>query len=146
MRKCKRCSLPNTYPGIRFNKDYICNYCVYFDLFSDREKIIKLELKKIFIDIINSVKKRHKYDCIICYSCGKDSYILLCFLKKKIIKLNILAFTLDNRFILPTIFQNVKRITEILDIDVQIINNASILNSIVLLFQLLSCIFPVFFK
>jgi hypothetical protein len=120
IKRCNRCGLPYSYPGIQFNKDNICNYCVYFDLYKEREEAIKIELKKEFSKAIKETKrKKHKYDCIVAYSGGKDSTFLLHFLKKKF-GLNILAHTLDNGFVSPTALQNIKRIAKVLNIKYKI--------------------------
>lgn len=116
LKRCKRCALPETYPGVEFNQDNICNYCFYFDLYKERAKIIRSKLKKEFTKIINGVKRRkNKYDCIVAYSGGKDSTFLLFFLKNKF-NLKILAHTLDNSFISPTAIKNIKKITRNLNI------------------------------
>lgn len=121
IRRCNKCGLPNTYPGIQFNQDYICNYCVYYDLFKEREETVKMKLNKEIVRIINtSRKKQHGYHCIVAYSGGKDSSFLLHYLKTKF-KLNILACTLDNGFISPIAFKNIKIITRALNIDSKII-------------------------
>ena len=121
MKRCAQCGLPNSYPGIQFNEDDICNYCVYFDLYKDREKIIKLELAEKFVTLIKKVKKEnHPYHCLVAYSGGKDSTFLLYYLKTKF-KLNILACTLDNGFMSPTALENIEKITKILGIENRII-------------------------
>ena len=121
IKRCNRCGLPETYPGIQFNQDYICNYCVYYDLFKEREEIVKSQLKEEILKIINNVKKRkYRYHCIVAFSGGKDSSFLLYYLKTKF-KLNILAYTLDNGFISPTGLKNIKIITKALNIDSKII-------------------------
>lgn len=121
MKRCARCGLPRTYPGVQFNKDDICNYCVYFDLYKDREKLIKLELEKRFTELINTVRQEnHKYHCIVAYSGGKDSTFLLHYLKTHF-KLTVLACTFDNGFMSSTALQNIERITKELDIESKII-------------------------
>ncbi|MCK9614474.1 MAG: hypothetical protein M0R48_03100 [Candidatus Omnitrophica bacterium] len=120
IKRCKRCGLPSAYPGILLNANKTCNYCSYFDLYKDREIIIKRQLKEDFTRIINNVKrKNNKYDCIVAYSGGKDSSFLLSFLKKKF-KLKILAHTLDHSFTSAQAFVNIKKITKALKIDSKI--------------------------
>jgi len=31
MRRCTRCILPETFPGIEFDEDGVCNYCLDYD-------------------------------------------------------------------------------------------------------------------
>ncbi len=122
IKRCKRCGLPNTYPGILLDTNESCNYCSYFDLYRDREIVIKKQLKKDFTRIIDNVKRennKNKYDCIVAYSGGKDSSFLLSFLKNKF-KLKILAHTLDHGFTSTQTFMNIKKVTTALKIDSKI--------------------------
>ncbi|MFC1632404.1 hypothetical protein ACFL1I_02005 [Candidatus Omnitrophota bacterium] len=120
LTRCKRCGLPETYPGIKFNREGNCNYCVYHDLSKERERIIKSELKGQFRKLIKKIKRQnHKYDCIVAYSGGKDSTFLLQFLKNEF-GLKILAHTLDNGFISRAALKNIKSITSVLNIDYKI--------------------------
>jgi len=48
IKRCTRCSLPTTYPGIKFNGEHICNYCIYQEIYKERENTIKNILKKEF--------------------------------------------------------------------------------------------------
>lgn len=115
--RCLRCALPNTYPGIKFNNNGVCNYCIYHEIYKEREEITKKILGKEIIKLIQKTKKeKHQYDCIVAYSGGKDSTFLLYFLRKRF-KLNILAHTLDNGFISKKAIENIKKITTILNID-----------------------------
>jgi len=116
LKRCKNCGLPKTYPGVKFSQEGICNYCYFFDMYKEREEIIKAQLEKSFIKAINNIKKKHnKYDCVVAYSGGKDSTFLLFYLKNKF-NLKILAHTLDNGFISPTAIKNIQKITKVLNI------------------------------
>lgn len=121
INRCIRCALPETYPGVKFNDQNICNYCVHYDLFKDREKLNKRALSKEFVRIIEETKKGKKarYDCIVAYSGGKDSTYLLHFLKNEF-RLNVLAHTLDNGFMSPTALANINRTVEMLNVDLRI--------------------------
>jgi len=110
MRRCKKCILPETYPGIDFDKKGICNYCNYFEASKQMRDSLKDDLSKQFYDLIDEAKrKKNEYDCIVCYSGGKDSTFLLMELKERF-KLNILAFTLDNTFISNRAKSNIKAV------------------------------------
>ncbi|MCM8773596.1 MAG: hypothetical protein NC820_02520 [Candidatus Omnitrophica bacterium] len=111
IKRCKRCALPETYPGVKFSEEGICNYCFYYDIYKERERSIKIQLKKEFLSLINSLKRGKKYDCVVAYSGGKDSTFLLYFLKNKF-KLNILAHTLDNGFLSPRAMSNIEVIVK----------------------------------
>jgi len=118
-KECRKCGLPQGYPGIKFNREGVCNYCIYFSLYRERENIIKEKLKKEILELINRVKRkkyRNRYDCIVAYSGGKDSSYLLYYLKEKF-GLRILAHVLDNGFVSSQAFKNIKTVTHNLGID-----------------------------
>ena len=109
--------LPVAYPGIKFDKNGICNYCNYLKSSKKMRESLRLDLKNKFFDLINSVKRQSKeYDCMVCYSGGKDSTFLLVELKAEF-DLNIIAYTLDNGFMSEQAVKNIRTITENLDVD-----------------------------
>lgn len=120
IKRCRRCALPSSYPGIKFNRQGVCNYCVYYDLIKDRDDDIRKYLQKEITKVIKRIKRRNvKYHCIVAYSGGKDSTFLLYFLKRKF-GLNILAHVLDNGFISDQTRKNIATVTEKLNIDCKI--------------------------
>lgn len=117
IKRCSRCGLPDGYPGVHFNINSVCNYCIYADIYNEREDIIKSELSIKFDRLIKRIKGgRYHYDCIVAYSGGKDSTFLLYYLTEKY-GLNILAHVLDNGFISKVAKKNIKKVTEALRID-----------------------------
>ena len=112
---CNRCVLPNTFPGIRFNKQGICNYCL------DHQKAgvkpeQKAEYREKFEALIKELKNAASYDVLMCFSGGKDSTYTLSVLKEKY-DLNILAITVDNSFVAEQTRQNIRKVVEELCID-----------------------------
>ena len=72
---CKNCLTPDSRPRIIFNKDGVCNACIYS---KQKEKINWDERKKEFIKIVEKIRKDSKkknspYDCVVPWSGGKDS-------------------------------------------------------------------------
>ncbi|MDY6896108.1 MAG: N-acetyl sugar amidotransferase, partial [Thermotogota bacterium] len=90
IKTCKRCFLPNTYPGVSFNEENICNYCIkrstpdYKKMLNMSFKLNKLdELKSIAKEIkLNRMQLKNKYDCIIGASGGFDSTYVIYIVKK----------------------------------------------------------------
>ena len=110
MRKCTRCILPETFPGIEFDKNGVCNYCLNYEpmtVYGEEE------LEKVLSQYIN---KGEKYDCIAPISGGRDSTFVLHQLVKKY-KMRVLALTVDSGAILPEGYRNIKRITEVLNVE-----------------------------
>ena len=117
MKRCKKCLLPSAYPGIDFDKNGVCNYCNYFKASKKMRESLRDDLAKQFFTMIEDVKKQaNRYDCVVCYSGGKDSTFLLLELKEKF-DLKILAYTLDNGFMSDKTLENIRCVAENLDVD-----------------------------
>lgn len=115
MNRCKKCILPETFPGIRFNEEGVCNFCLEFkgiDHLEDR----MIEYKCKFIKLIDEYKGKSDYDVLMSYSGGKDSSYTSIILKNEY-KLNILAVTFDNGFISEQALRNIRTLVENLGID-----------------------------
>jgi hypothetical protein len=108
---CSRCILPTTFPGIRFDGQGICNYCRRDEgaLLKSSEKKAQYRLK--LDDLVRKTKTLDSgYDVIAAYSGGKDSSYTLKLLRERY-DLRILALTLDNHFVSPQAWENIKAIT-----------------------------------
>ncbi|UCE66023.1 MAG: 7-cyano-7-deazaguanine synthase [Candidatus Zixiibacteriota bacterium] len=116
MKRCVRCILPESFPGLTFNSEGVCSVCEKFD--KRTNAIVSLEkLKLKFEQIIDESKTRNlRYDALVAFSGGKDSTYLIYELKKTY-GLKILAFTFDNGFISENTFNNIRKVLEILDVD-----------------------------
>jgi len=114
---CTRCILPETFPGISFDEQGICKYCR-----QEEKKITHLDekkeeyRKKLDALIQQERNKAPVYDVILAYSGGKDSSYTLKLLREKY-DLRILAITLDNHFVSPAAFENIKNVTDHLGVD-----------------------------
>jgi len=115
MRYCSRCVLPETFPGIRFDKQGICNFCLSFKG-KEIQKKRKLEYSERFEKLIQDHKGKRKYDALMSYSGGKDSTFTLLILKKKY-KLNTLALTFDNGFLPEQTLKNIRIVVVKLGVD-----------------------------
>lgn len=114
---CNRCILPDTFPNISFDKDGICNFCRSYS--TTRKKHVALEppaLEQKMLSLLKVSHKKYPYDCISLYSGGKDSTFMLYQLVKKY-KLRVLAVTLDNYFLAPEAHENIKKITNAINVD-----------------------------
>lgn len=114
-RVCVRCALPETFPGIRFNKAGLCHICQDFKgAASDRAK--KEAYREEFEALIKEHQGSGTYDALMCYSGGKDSTHTLCVLKEKY-ALSVLAVSIDNGFISEQAFRNIRNVVENLGVD-----------------------------
>ena len=81
--RCKRCIMPEEYPGITFDSNGVCNYCTQYDPNTGDNKVDLLGKDKL-IERIRSVKKKGEYDCVIPVSGGKDSTYVLYYAVKEL--------------------------------------------------------------
>ena len=110
LRKCTKCILPETFPGIEFDEEGTCNYCRDYNKVQVKgEKALEEELAKYR-------NKGQKYDCIAPISGGRDSAFTLHQIVKKY-GMRTLALTVDSGAIMPEGHRNIKRITEALGVD-----------------------------
>lgn len=71
MKICRKCLMPDTRPRIEFDSNGVCSACEW-------DKIKKTEInweerRKELEDLCNSIRGKHKYDCLVPVSGGKDS-------------------------------------------------------------------------
>lgn len=110
MRRCERCVMPETVPGITFDEAGICSYCLDYQ---EEEYYGQEKLERI----IASVKKRgNEYDCIVPLSGGRDSTYVL-YLASVIHNLKVLAVNYDNEFRVDQALTNMRNACKRLGVD-----------------------------
>jgi len=116
MKRCVKCILPESFPGITFDSEGVCSVCTKFE--EQKQHIPSLEKLKTKFDQLVSENKSDdsKYDTLVAFSGGKDSTYLVYKLKETY-GLNILAFTFDNGFISESTFTNMRTVLEKLAVD-----------------------------
>jgi tRNA(Ile)-lysidine synthase TilS/MesJ len=118
LKICKTCVLPETFPGIKFDQDGVCNLCRQ----SKAEKPqmhSKAPYQEKFESLLAKYQGLKSYDGILAYSGGKDSTYTLFLLREKY-NLKILALTFDNGFIPEVTLQNIRRVTDQLGVDLML--------------------------
>ena len=116
---CSNCVMDTTDSKIVFDRNGKCDFC------NDFEKNIlphwhPVENNPELLEIAKKIKnktKNKKYNCIIGFSGGVDSSYL-CYVAKKIMGLNPLALVVDTGWNLNVADENIKTISQKLDIDV----------------------------
>ena len=74
MKYCKRCLQPDTRPNSKFNDHGICSACDYFESLQSVDWLERYEiLQDLLVQSKNMHNKKHRFDCIIGVSGGKDS-------------------------------------------------------------------------
>jgi len=107
-QRCTKCLMPGSYPHISFNAEGVCNQCRSYQ---------KKELlgEETLLKIISS-KQGRDYDCVVGISGGKDS-CYVAYLAKAKYNLRTLAVCYEFPFLVDLARNNVKNVTEALDID-----------------------------
>jgi glutamine---fructose-6-phosphate transaminase (isomerizing) len=116
LRRCKKCILPETFPGIKFDDEGLCNYCRSYE----PVKVLGEEALDRRLDSYRN--NGNKYDCIVPISGGRDSTFVLYKIVKRY-NMSVLALTYDSGFSTSEGLRNAKRITEILGVDHVILRN-----------------------
>jgi len=99
LKRCIRCILPDNFPGINFDENGVCNYCL-------NHERIRVEGKEQLEEILLRYKgKGKRADCIQTYSGGRDSsYALLKLVKEHDMK--VMAVTYDWGLMTPEAHRN----------------------------------------
>lgn len=115
MKRCVKCILPETFPGIRFDSQGVCHYCQEAEgqTFFSAGEHIKEKLENIIQD---SKARQGRYDALVAYSGGKDSTYLIKLLQQRY-QLSILAVTFDNGFLSEASFGNMRTVLNRLNVD-----------------------------
>jgi hypothetical protein len=126
LKICSRCILPETFPGVTFNAEGICNHCQQLDGRQSKLAQDKKKYEQKFLNLLeqlnqlnqtrNSQLATRSYDILMAYSGGKDSTYTMSILKNKY-KLRVLALSFDNGFISDTAIANIKNVIDGLGID-----------------------------
>lgn len=110
MRRCTRCILPETFPGIRFDEDGVCNYCLSY-------QPVQVFGEEALVEVLDSYRGKGKeYDCIVPISGGRDSSYVLHQMVKKY-GMRVLALTVDSGAITSEGYRNIERVTSVLGVD-----------------------------
>ena len=117
MKICNRCVLPETFPGIVFDEEGVCNYCRRHSNVDTEKRAKQKEIyKDKFLQIIGKLKGRSSYDALMAFSGGKDSTYTLQYLVEKL-GLRVLAYTFDHGFISPRSKVNMRNVTQGMGVD-----------------------------
>lgn len=116
--RCTRCIYDNSIPYITFDEVGVCNYCKQFDelnkIYPTGEDGLKY-LREV-AEKIKKEQKNKKYDIVVGVSGGTDSSYLLYF-AKEVLGLRPLAAHFDNTWNSKIAVENIKNITDKLQID-----------------------------
>lgn len=115
MRFCSRCLLPETVESLHFDENGVCSVCRQVEY---KQNEIDWEKRGQMLDrLIEGVRGKHDYDCLVPFSGGKDSVFTLWYLVA-VKKLKPLVVRFDHGFLRPTVIENSLRAFRTLGVDV----------------------------
>lgn len=110
MKRCAKCILTESTPGISFDDYGVCNYCRTYQKF-------KYYGESALLNILNKHRKKSKkYDCMVLISGGRDSAFALLKMKKDY-GMRVLAVNYINPFTDERADKNINNMVKILEID-----------------------------
>jgi len=117
MKICSSCVLPETFPGIRFDENGVCQHCIRYEKVPQQRHLeTKSRYRLKFRELTEKIKGKGTYDALVAYSGGKDSTYTLRYLSQET-GLKVLAITFDNGFLSPAAFKNISNVTSALNVD-----------------------------
>lgn len=118
MTFCRKCAIPENYPGMSMDETGLCNLCKTFTPPSpEATSKIRESLEEELSQVASKLRKRkYKYHCVVALSGGKDSSYITWLLSKKY-KLNVLAVTVDIGFLREQAYKNIPYLTKKLGVD-----------------------------
>lgn len=97
MRYCKKCTMPDTRPGITFDENGICSACNHYE---SRKKVNWEQRWKEFEELCDKYRNCNgagNYDCAIAISGGKDSHYQV-HIMKEVMHMNPILFSVEDNF------------------------------------------------
>lgn len=112
MKYCKKCTMPDTRPGIVFDEHGVCSACNHYAARNkiDWNKRWK-ELERL-CDKYRQCNGAGNYDCAIAVSGGKDSHFQV-YIMKEVMHMNPILFSVEDNFPMTEAgMANIKNISE----------------------------------
>lgn len=97
MKYCKKCTMPDTRPGIKFDEEGVCSACRHYE---QRSKVDWKAREKEFAALCDKYRGCNgpgQYDCAVAVSGGKDSHYQVHVLKN-IYHMNPILFSVEDNF------------------------------------------------
>ncbi|UCD43064.1 MAG: hypothetical protein JSV69_05545, partial [Chloroflexota bacterium] len=116
-KKCVECGLPDNYPSANFDSAGVCQTCRDFSELEDRFSFYFKTPADLQIILEKAKKEKNgQYDCLVLYSGGKDSSYMLYQLVREY-GMQPLVFSMDNGYISDEAKENIRQVTEDLEVD-----------------------------
>ncbi len=132
--RCTRCLLPDSYPGVTFDAEGVCNHCLSYrepELLGEEALLARLKGPAA------AGSADAQYDCVVGISGGKDS-CYVAYLAAKRFGLRPLAVSYDFPFMVDLARENIHNVCESLGIDLLVVSSRNGLETDLLRNHLLS--------
>lgn len=116
MRYCRRCVLPEGFPGADLDATGVCAYCRREAASEAGRERRQETLRGRFRALCDEDRGSRPYDCLMAWSGGKDSSYTLALLRREY-GLRVLAYTFDNGFVAPQAIENMRQVADRLGVD-----------------------------
>ena len=113
LRRCTKCTLPETHETIIFDEDGVCNICRQHEI---KRTIDWSARKNDLKDLIENFRGKYDYDCLVPFSGGKDSTFTLWYIVEEL-GLKPLVVSFDHGFYRPKNIENNERTMRKLGVD-----------------------------
>lgn len=114
-RRCRRCLLPEAFPGLRFDETSLCDICQSVpptDVLDARRSGILRAMEAA----VDANRGAQPYECVLAFSGGKDSSYTLKLLVEQY-RLRCIAITIDNGFLSADTLTNCRAVCGALGVD-----------------------------
>jgi hypothetical protein len=116
MKRCERCVLPDTVPGVEFDANGVCPVCRGYQPCEPLGETA-------FFEILAGSKRNGQWDCVVPVTGGRDStFVLYC--AKAVYGLKPLAVHFDNEFRHPQAVINIERACRKLGVELVTVRSA----------------------
>ena len=97
MKYCKKCTMPDTRPGITFDEEGVCSACRHFESRKNIDWDKRWKEFEALCDKYRGMNGPGGYDCAVAVSGGKDSHFQVHILKE-VMHMNPILFSVEDNF------------------------------------------------
>ena len=97
MRYCKKCTMPDTRPGITFDAEGVCSACRHYENRKNVDWDARFKEFEAYCDKYRGMNGPGGYDCAVAVSGGKDSHFQVWMLKE-VMHMNPILFSVEDNF------------------------------------------------
>ena len=97
MRYCKKCTMPDTRPGITFDAEGVCSACRHYEARKNVDWDARFKEFEAYCDKYRGMNGPGGYDCAVAVSGGKDSHFQVWMLKE-VMHMNPILFSVEDNF------------------------------------------------